>query len=150
MQGATYGVKMKKKKYMKYQISLQTLANFFCQHSLFCATKCDLSLMLQTKEAAKTLFCYRGICYYYKRKTGEGNHDSSKELRNVLLASINDMEETECFLTSQTLHFLYLASFVPNQMIHEEEKVMSPLRSQERPLSFLKGHGGVGVLPGML
>ena len=53
-----------------------------------------------TKEAAKTLICYRGICYYYKRKTGEGNHDSSKELRNVLLASINDMEETECFLTS--------------------------------------------------
>ena len=53
-----------------------------------------------TKEAAKTLICYRGICYYYKRKTGEGNHDSSKELRNVLLASINDMEETECFLAS--------------------------------------------------
>ena len=53
-----------------------------------------------TKEAAKTLICYRGICYYYKWKTGEGNHDSSKEVRNVLLASINDTEETECFLTS--------------------------------------------------
>ena len=42
---------------------------------------------------------------YYERKTGEGNHDSSKELRNVLLASINDMEETECFLASYSLLF---------------------------------------------
>ena len=35
-------------------------------------------------------------------------------------------------------------------MIHEEEKVMSPLRSQERPLSFLTGHGGDEALPDKL
>ena len=35
-------------------------------------------------------------------------------------------------------------------MIHADENVLPPLRSQERPLSFLKGHGGDGVLPGML
>ena len=32
-------------------------------------------------------------------------------------------------------------------MIHEEEKVMSPLRTQEHPLIFLKGHGGDKALP---
>ena len=43
-------------------------------------------------------------------------------VRNVLLASLKDMEETEYFLACYELHFLYAASIVPNWMIHEEEK----------------------------
>ena len=66
-------------------------------------------------------------------------------VRNVLIASLKDMEETEYFLPSYELLFLYATSCVPNKM----KDVLTPLRSQERSLCFLKGHVGDGVLPGM-
>ena len=35
-------------------------------------------------------------------------------LRNVFLPSLKDMDETEYFLACYEIHFLYVASFVPN------------------------------------
>ena len=49
------------------------------------------------RKLLKLCNSYRGLSDHYERKTGEANHDSNKKLRNVLFASIKDMEETEYF-----------------------------------------------------
>ena len=72
------------------------------------------------------------------------------EVRNVLLASLKDMEETEYFLACYELHFYMLLHLSPTRWYMQMKNVLTPLRSQERPLSFLKEHGGDRVLPGML
>ena len=43
----------------------------------------------------------------------------------------------------------YKVQHIITRWYKKKKEVQTPLRSQECPLSFLKGHGGDGVLPGM-
>ena len=72
-------------------------------------------------------------------------------VRNVQLASLKDMEETEYFLACYELYFFICCLIFPKLDYTQWRKnVLTPLSSQERPLSFLKGHWNEEVLPGML
>ena len=75
---------------------------------------------------------------------------TSSWVRNVLLASLRTLRRrsTSCKVVSFIFYMpLHLSQ---TRWYMKKKNVLTKLRSQERPLSFLKGHGGNGVFPAKL